>query len=329
MSIVATAGNQRVAIRSDDYVSELISRRGGKEDAPSTATAESKNRKLALIMQDPISGFKRVGVAMIGPIQIRMRYQGIVRNILMEDPLGPGVTPEYDVFDDLGQAYMMNGTEGEVRMTPFEGKRITVGYFRIASFPAMRKEESFVLRINIVEQAQDETKQAILKQEDARMVVMLESAITDYATRPDHIVSPTHTVVDASGYFQPLSFYTAAGLIDEHELRSKTILVNPVDARDFYRWGTETTGWAFKDRTVAGEEITSFGEFNFQRSIAIPKKTMYVVPEPNFLGWMPILYSLHVEENHKLEAFWRGWVFDEMLGMFIANAAGLVKITKP
>jgi hypothetical protein len=52
----------------------------------------------------------------------------------------------------------------EVRVTPFEGKRIPVRFFRI----------------NEVEQAQDETKQAILKQEDARLLVILQAAVTDY-----------------------------------------------------------------------------------------------------------------------------------------------------
>ena len=60
---------------------------------------------------------------MIGPIQLKLRYQGVVRNVLQEDPIEPGTPVEYDVFDDLGQAYIMSGTDGEVRITPFEGKR--------------------------------------------------------------------------------------------------------------------------------------------------------------------------------------------------------------
>src|SRR6266704_615658 len=138
----------RVASRkSDDYVAQIEARRA--RSAP--LTREAKVRKMALILSDELHGFRRLGVGLVGPIQLKLRYQGITRNVLV-------------------------GTEGEVRVTPFEGKRIPVRFFRIASRPAIRKEDLFYLRINAVEQAQDETKQAILKQEDARLLVILQAA---------------------------------------------------------------------------------------------------------------------------------------------------------
>jgi hypothetical protein len=76
---------------------------------------------------DEVNGIKRLGVGMIGPIQLKLRYQGITRNVLVEDPVTPGTPVEYDVWDDLGQAYIMSGHDGEVRITPFEGKRVRVG----------------------------------------------------------------------------------------------------------------------------------------------------------------------------------------------------------
>jgi hypothetical protein len=257
-----------------------------------------------------------------------LRYQGITRNVLVEDPVTPGTPVEYDVWDDLGQAYIMSGTEGEVRVTPFEGKRVPVRFFRIASRPAIRKEDLFYLRINAVEQAQDETKQAILKQEDSRLLVILQAAVTDYASRPDHTVTPNHNITEASGYLTPGSLYSAVSMTDLHELQSARILINPFDFRDLYRWDINQTGWAFKDRVVAGETITSFGEFQIQRSIIVPQSKVFLTPEPNFLGVFPVLYSLDVEENHMVEAFWKGWVFDEMVSMAILNPRGIATITK-
>lgn len=315
----------RVAKKSDDYVAKIVERRENGQ----RLSHEAKVKKMALILSDEVNGIKRLGVGMIGPIQLKLRYQGITRNILIEDPVTPGTPVEYDVFDDLGQAYVMSGHEGEVRITPFEGKRVPVRFFRIASRPAIRKEDLLYMRINAVEQAQDETKQAILKQEDARLMVLLQAAVNDYAGRPDHVITPNHNVTETSGYFTPASLYTAVAQTDMHELQSARILVNPYDYRDFFRWDINTTGWAFKDRVVAGETITSFGEFQFQRSIIVPQKTMFLTPEPNFLGVFPVLYSLDVEENHNVEAFWKGWVFDEMVSMAILNPRGIATITKP
>lgn len=327
MSQLAVAGGglrARVAKKSDDYVSSIVARR----ESGGTLTHEAKVRKMALVLQDEVHGIRRLGVGMVGPIQLKLRYQGITRNVLVEDPVTPGTPVEYDVWDDLGQAYIMSGTEGEVRVTPFEGKRVPVRFFRIASRPAIRKEDLFYLRINAVEQAQDETKQAILKQEDSRLLVLLQAAVTDYASRPDHTVTPNHDIVEASGYLTPGSLYSAVAMTDLHELQSARLLVNPFDFRDMYRWDINQTGWAFKDRVVAGETITSFGEFQVQRSIIVPQGKVFLTPEPNFLGVFPVLYSLDVEENHMVEAFWKGWVFDEMVSMAILNPRGIATITK-
>lgn len=323
-TLVSGNGLSRVARHSDDYVNAILARKESKQ----TLSREAKVKKMALVLKDESSGIKRLGVGMIGPIQLKLRYQGITRNVLVEDPVTPGTPVEYDVWDDLGQAYIMSGTEGEVRVTPFEGKRVPVRFFRIASFPAIRKEDLFYLRINAVEQAQDETKQAILKQEDSRLLTLLQAALTDYATRPDHVVTPNHTITEASGYLTPGSLYSAVSMTDLHEIQSARILINPFDFRDMYRWDIAQTGWAFKDRVVAGETITSFGEFQIQRSIIVPQGDTFLTPEPNFLGVFPVLYSLDVEENHNVESFWKGWVFDEMVSMAILNPRGIAKIEK-
>jgi hypothetical protein len=322
----AATGHVRTAKKSDDYVAEILARRESRGNQP--LSFEAKRQRLQAVASDQVNGIKRLGVGMIGPIQLKLRYQGITRNVLVEDPCTPGTPVEYDVWDDLGQAYIMSGTDGEVRITPFEGKRIQVRFFRIASRPAIRKEDLLYLRINAVEQAQDETKQAILKQEDSRLVTILQAAISDYAGRSDHTVTPNHVITEASGYLTPGSLYSAVSMTDMHELQSSRILINPMDYRDMYRWDINQTGWAFKDRVVAGETITSYGEFQIQRSIVIPQGQTFLTPDPQFLGVFPVLYSLDVEENHRVESFWKGWVFDEMVSMLILNPRGLAKIVK-
>ncbi len=327
MSTIAPSGlKPRTAKKSDDYVAEIVRRRGGNGEA--TISTEAKQQKLALILSDEVGGIRRLGVGMIGPIQLKLRYQGIVRNVLVEDPVTPGTPVEYDVWDDLGQAYTMSGTDGEVRVTPFEGKRIPVRFYRIASYPAIRKEDLYYLKINSVEQAQDETKQAIMKQEDARLLLLLQAALTDYASRPDHTVTTNHVVTEVGGYFTPDTLYSTVALTDQHELEAARLLCSPADYRDFYKWDVNTTGWAFKDRQVAGEKITTFGEFQIARSIMVTAASMWLLPAPEFLGVFPVLYSLDVEENHNVPAFWKGWVFDEMVSMAILNPRGISKMVK-
>jgi hypothetical protein len=272
---------------------------------------------------------RRLGQGMIGPIQLKLRYQGMVRNVLLEDPLTPGIPVEYDILDDLGQAYVMHGNEGEVKVTPFEGKKAPVRLFRIATFPQIKKEDLWFLRVNIVEYAQDESKQAIMKQEDARLITVLDAAITAYGTNPQHTVSPgAHVINELSGYLTPDTLYDLVALIDVHELEAARILMNPADYRDLFKWDINQTGWQFKDRIVAGERILTFGEFQIQRSIMVPQGTIYLTPAPNFLGVFPLMYSLDVEENHTPAKFHKGWVMDELVSMIILNPRGLAKVVK-
>lgn len=327
VNAVAGMGHKRVAIKSDDFVAAFQKKAAADGSLPQM-THEAKYKRLATILSDEVNGFKRLGQGMIGPIHLKLRYQGLVRNVLREDPIPPGVTAEYEVLDDLGQAYIMSGTEGEVRVTPFEGKRVMVDFFRIASRPAVRKEDLLDMRVDMVEHLQDETKQAIMKQEDSRLMTLLLSAVTNYATRADNPTPGAQNVVVASGRLTPESLYAAVTMTDLREIESTRLLVNPADYRDFYQFSRDEGGNALKDRVVAGEKITTFGEFQIHKSIMVPRGKVFLLPDPQYLGVFPVKYSLDVEENNRVESFWRGWVFDEMVNMTILNPRGIATITK-
>lgn len=316
----------RTAIRSEDYVTKLA--------GLPKLTNEQKNAKLNKIWQsDPSprkeSAFQRIGQGMVGPIQIKLKYEGMVRNVLVEDTLEKGPLQPYDVIDDLGQAYILNQTDAEVKIQMFEGKQVYPQLFRIAAFPQLRKEDLYYLRANLIEHAQDETRQAIMKQEDGRLMTLLASAINSYATEVTHTVTPDHVVeIGAGNPLDVVDFYDLVARIELHEIEARRFLINPVDLRDVYTWDISVTGNQFKDRVFGGDVVTEFGEFQFQKSIIVPQGTSYLVPEPNFLGVMPVMYSLDVEENNQIEQFHRGWVMDELLGMMVLNPRGLGAIKK-
>lgn len=330
LPVATGSGLGRFAKASDDYVSDIVAakqRLGGKK-----LSVREKQAKLAHILSDRVGGIQRLGQSMIGPIQLQLRYQGILRNVLLEDTLTPGVPIMYDVLDDLGQAYMLHGNEGEIKITPFEGKRVEVQLFRIASFPQIKKEDLYYLRSNIVEYTQDMTKQAIMRQEDSRLVTLLEAAaasyrIVDSSAIPGQGALPNEITI-AGTHLMPDDLYTAVTYTDQRQLDSSRLLMNPQEYRDLYRWDINTTGWAFKDSVVAGERIVQFGEFQVGKSIIIPRGTVYLTPEPQFLGVFPVMYSLDVEENNMVEQFHKGWVMDELVGMAILNPRGIVILRK-
>lgn len=331
----------RQAVASTDYVEKL-------KDVPKL-TKQAKAKKLQQILADKKNAMQRIGQGMIGPIQIRLRYEGIVRNVLIEDTLERGPLMPYDILDDFGRAYVLNSTDAEVRITPFEGKQAFPQLFRIASFPRIRKEDLYYLRVNAVEFAQDETRQAIQKQEDARLILLLEAAITDLGTQRDNAVIGAGTtggrltgnaagagtngneqtvLIGAGNPLEPNDLYNAVTQIEVNQLEAKRILAHPADVRDLYNWDINVTGFRFKDEVVSGSKITSYGEFQIQKSVIIPQGEVFLTAEPDFVGVMPVMYSLDVEENHQVEQFYKGWVMDELIGMLVLNARGLSRILK-
>lgn len=330
LPVALGSGFGRFAKKSDEYVRDMqtvMRRTGGRQMSP-----RDKQVKLANLLNDRQSGMVRLGQSMIGPIQLQLRYQGILRNVLLEDTLTPGVPIQYDILDDLGQAYLLHGDEGEIKITPFEGKRIEILLFRIATFPKIKKEDLYYLRSNIVEYTQDMSKQAIMRQEDSRLVTLLEVTAAEYRT-----VDPTsvpgsgslpNEIQVAGTYLSPDDLYTAVTFTDQRMLDSTRLLCNPQEYRDFYRWDINTTGWAFKDSIVAGERVVQFGEFQIGKSIIIPPGTTYLTPDPSFLGVFPVMYSLDVEENNLVEQFHKGWVMDELVGMAVLNPRGIIILRK-
>jgi hypothetical protein len=335
-----TEGRRFQAVASTDYVEKL-------KDAPKL-TKEAKTARLESILADKQNGMQRIGQGMIGPIQIRLRYEGITRNVLIEDTLERGPLMPYDILDDLGRAYILNSTDSEVKITPFEGKQATPQLFRIASFPRIRKEDLYFLRVNAVEYAQDETRQAIQKQEDARLVLLLEEAITDLSTArtagtigtgptggvatgiaaPPAGSNEQTVVIGAGNPLEPGDFYNAVAMIEINQLEAKRVLAHPIDIRDMYTWDINVTGFRFKDEVFAGGKITSFGEFQVQKSVIIPQGEVFLTADPEFVGVFPVMYSLDVEENHDVETFYKGWVMDELVGMLVLNPRGIARIVK-
>jgi hypothetical protein len=250
------SGLQRVARNSNEYVGEIqkaMKRMGGRK-----LSQREKQVKLSHILADHQNGMIRLGQSMIGPIQLQLRYQGILRNVLLEDTLTPGVPIQYDILDDLGQAYIMHGDEGEIKITPFEGKRVVLNLFRIASFPMIKKEDLYYLRANIVEYTQDYTKQAIMRQEDSRLITLLEVAAANYRAIDGSAVPGVgalpNEITVAGSSLQPTDLYTAVTYTDQRLLDSSRLLVNPPGIPGLLQVGHQHHGLGLQGLRRRGRE---------------------------------------------------------------------------
>lgn len=275
------------------------------------------------------AALSKMGQGFVGPVMMRLQYEGIVRNVLTEDPIASGDVPKYDVTDELGRAYFLDDYSGEAVISQYEGKRVMYTFRHLAAFATIQEQDLLELSIDMAEYAVNEAKQRIMEQEDGYLFSLLDVAVDNIdATHPDFAGLTSHKVTAAGGTFQPENFYAAAAISAQNRLDSTNILMNPADYFDMLNWDLTATSVNFKDQTFAGTPVTSFAGFNVFRSVMVEHGNAYVLPAADYLGRMPVRKSLTIEENPKLEAFSIGFILSEYINEIILNSNGIVKITK-
>lgn len=277
---------------------------------------------------DQVAAMNKIGQGFVGPVMMRLKYDGIARNILTEDVIAPGAVPVYDVADEMGVAYFLEGYQAEAVISQYEGKRVMYQFRHLAEFATVQEQDFLELTIDMADYAINEARQRIQEKEDGLLFAMLDVAIDAVTvTTPDWAGLTTH-VVDAASTFLPENFYAGAAIAAQNRLDAVNIVMNPVDYFDMLNWDLTATSVNFKDQTFAGTPVTSFAGFNVFRSVMCPVGKAYMMPESDYVGRMPVRKSLEIRDNPKLENFSMGWVLDEYINELILNSGGLVRIEK-
>lgn len=304
---------------------EIVAELGANPSSPAKRQA-SLNKILTDNRHDTRLASTKVAQGVVGPIIMRLRYEGIVRSVLMEDPLPQGAGLFYDITTEFGAAYKLQPHDNEVKISQYEGNRVRYEVIRIAAFPQISEEDIYKLAINMVDYAKGEAEQRIMEQEDGYLFSSLDAAVAKIdADNPDWAGLTSH-VSTVTGEINPKAFYDAEKIAIQNRLQSHRVIMNPATANDLYTWKIDTTGVKFLDDVMDGKPITKMGKFSIMTSIICPLNKIYLVPEPEYLGWMPILKQLEGVDNPKAENFTIGWVYSELINEIIANSYGIVRM---
>ena len=312
-----------VAKLSTEYVAKIKAMK-------TASTPQSRKNALDQIVKGSsrTAAMGKIGQGYIGPVMMRLKYEGIVRNILTEDVIAPGDVPVYDVADEMGRAYFLDSYQGEAVISQYEGKRVMYTFRHLAAFPTIQEQDLLELTINMADYAMNEARQRIQEKEDTYLFALLDTAIDAIdADAPDFAGITSH-VVSVTGDFQPANFYDASAIAAQNRLASHNIVMNVADYYDMLKWDLVATSVNFKDKTFDGVPVTSFAGFNVFQSVMCPVGTAYVLPESDYLGRMPVRKSLEITENPKAENFSLGWVMDEYVNELILNSNGAVRVEK-
>ena len=312
---------------SMDYVNAINTRQAAKGKS-------SKQARVAAFNQIKNSGLPKsaaidkIGQGFVGPVMMRLKYEGIVRNILTEQVVAPGDVPVYDVADEMGKAYFLDSYQGEAVISQYEGKRVMYSFRHLAEFATVQEQDLLELTIDMADYAVNEARQRLQEKEDGYLFDLLDIAITGInATTPDFAGLTSHTV-STTGSFTLKNFTDAAGIAAKNRLDSHNIILNAADYFDLMNWDLTATAVNYKDKTFDGVPITSFAGFNVFRSVIVPTSTAYVLPDADYLGRFPVRKSVEVRNDDKVERFSVGFVIDEYVNEIIVNPNGATKIVK-
>lgn len=310
-----------------DYKPEIDRR----EKASKHITKEAKIRAFANTVLAPgggikMEGWRKVGQQFVGPILLRLKYEGIARDLILERPLPQGKAPIFPVKTDIGKAYVLQGNMGELKIHRVEGKLVQVPLFRVGSRPMVPKSDVMRMDFDLIGMVKEDAALQILEEEDKRALTLLKNSVLNWKTL--NADSTAHHIQQSSGdTWVQSSFHTAFKLIARQRLKAATLLLEAGQYYDLFEWTTENIGWKAKEELVSNGVMASYGDVNIKTCVNVDVNQSFCVPEAKYVGFMPISWSLDSTPLDHPEDAELGFVFDEEIGMMVANPNGVIDLT--
>lgn len=283
----------------------------------------AKVRKMAALFKH--GGSTKLAEAMVGPISIRINYEGIARQALVEDLVPRGEIRQYPVLSDLPTAYSLNSNDGQVRISHVEGKAIIPKYGRISAEWEIDRSDLELLSANPVEYADNMTVQQIMKEEDNLLYNGLDLMIDDWQDMHPGDTSNVLSVGTADYALDDI--IDAQAHIAAQQNEAKTLIMNPATQLTMYKWDILSTGLAFKENYFAGYKQMTFGNWNILTSVTMPKNRIYVTGAPDFLGVFSTRYGIEAVDNpNAVDKFKIRKIFDELVSIVLINNLAVSRI---
>jgi len=269
----------------------------------------------AVLTQD---GKVALAQSMANPIRRNLDYQGIARRLLVIDPLGQGVNPNYDRDIDVAAVVVSsNGSGPESRVF---GDRVTVPTFELYANPTVRISEVRRRRFNVIDRAVQKARQEIMAQEDANVFAAINNSATVENTAQDI----------SDGGLLKRDLVEIKAQIDRWDLVTTKYYMNINEFNDILNWasgGGQGPGGGEVD-PVTKREILQTGLYaqiwgaDIMVSKIVPPGTVFGAADPEFVGVMPIRQDIEVLPADEPKQLKLGWVVSEEIGIGIVNPRG-------
>jgi len=253
--------------------------------------------------------------SMANPIRFELDYYAIGRKLLVVDPLPQGVYPIYDK-DIKIPAYVV-GKRGQAPDQIVEGERFTLPTWEIVVYPQARFSQIKARRFNLVDRIQTRARLDIAAIEDQNIFNSINAASLSG-------VNPVTTVASA---LNKTSWITAMGEVGKWDLRPFKAVMNYSEYSDILRFGQNDLDLVHQHEIIETGLIGRYMGIEILVSKMVPRGSVYILAEPEYVGVMPIRQDLNVIPADKPEKLRIGYVVYEEIGMGIVNPRSISKIS--
>jgi len=277
-----------------------------------TLTPEQKEYLIEKALSSE-AGRQALASSMANPIRLTLDYQAIGRKLVVVDPLPQGALPVYD--RDVKIPAIVVGKRGGAPDSIVEGERITVGTWELLSYPQVRFSQIKERRFNLIDRAQQRAKLDLMAEEDKNIFNAVDVSST--------VINPITNVANS---LTRDAMVTALAEVGKWDLVPQKFVMNYSEYADIMKFGRDQFDPVTQRELLQTGLVGHLWTLDILVSKMVPRGTVYVLAEPEFVGVMPIRQDINVIPADKPERLRLGWVVYEEIGVAIVNPRAIAKI---
>jgi len=277
-----------------------------------TLTSEQKEYLIEKALSSE-AGRQALASSMANPIRLTLDYQAIGRKLVVVDPLPQGALPVYD--RDVKIPAIVVGKRGGAPDSIVEGERISVATWELLSYPQVRFSQIKERRFNLIDRAQQRAKLDLMAEEDKNIFNAVDTSST--------VVNP---VTNVANTLTRDAMVTALAEVGKWDLVPQKFVMNYSEYADIMKFGRDQFDPVTQRELLQTGLVGHLWTLDILVSKMVPRGTVYVLAEPEFVGVMPIRQDINVIPADKPERLRLGWVVYEEVGVAIVNPRAIAKI---
>ena len=281
-----------------------------------TVTAAQKNQLMTKLLGST-QGRKKIAASIQEPLRKLRDYVSIGRRALWIDELPDGALPIYD--RDVATPAFVVGDEGDsIQALPVEGARMMVPLFEIAAYPKIPFAHVKERRFDIIRRIKQKAKDELFRKEDTIIFQMLQAAATNNTDNP--------TIPVTLANFNMTTLVDAFAGVEKWGLRVDKIFMNPQEFKVFRNAGRDYVDFETQRELLRTGFMGQVYGAGIYTSMQVPRGSLFIVSEPEYLGVMPIRIDLTVIPADVPGDRMFGWSLFCNEGMAVHNTYGIQQI---